>query len=175
MISGHKIKRVNIHRENFDIESFATYRLTNPVAEKTTIPMAPDRVPNKLSIIYGGQKRDRPRSKWQPETRSRQQQLKRSHGNAAKDTTNGPRQTSPATNADGDDVQHLGAQAEGAAAGLGKGGPSAFMAANGPGKLIACYTSNNESIHTDESVTGAQDQPPHVNVALKRKAVPTAA
>ncbi|KAL9036830.1 MAG: hypothetical protein Q9180_004070 [Flavoplaca navasiana] len=151
-LGTYEIKRVNTHNENSGVESLSTCRVTKLKDNRLT--MAPKQVANKLPMIHGSQRRDRPKSKLhagkEVEKRSTAQRVKRSYG-AAKTGIQGFKQKSPATVGDGDDVQHPGAQAEAAAPRLGDGGSSASM--NGP---------------------AAQNQATHVSVAQKRKAAPTA-
>ncbi|KAL8864010.1 MAG: hypothetical protein Q9198_010159 [Flavoplaca austrocitrina] len=113
--------------------------------------MAPNRLPNKLLMIYGGQRRDQPRSKLQVE---RNADFKRSR-RGVKAKTQGPQQTPPATVDDGGNVQQhkmqAGAVAPSHARGTGLARSSASMMADGP---------------------AAQDQSARVVVAQKRKAAP---
>ncbi|KAL9025774.1 MAG: hypothetical protein Q9180_007595 [Flavoplaca navasiana] len=115
--------------------------------------MAPDRVANKLPIIYGGRNRDQPRSKLQVKRNADFKQSRR----GAKAKTQGPQQTPLATVDDSEDVQQpkmqAGAVAPSHARGSGLARSSASMMADGP---------------------AAENQATHASVAQKRKAAPTA-
>lgn len=99
--------------------------------------MAPDRVPNKLPVIYGGQRRDQPPSKLQLERNANFKQSRRN----AKAKTQGSQQTPPAAGDDGENVQQpqmqAGAIAPSHARGSGLARSSASMMADGPGRLIS--------------------------------------
>ena len=111
--------------------------------------MAPNRLPNKLPIIYGGQRRDQPRSKLQVQ---RNADFKRSR-RGAKAKTQGPQQTPPATVDDGENVQQPEMQAEAGAPSLARGsglaGSSASMMAGGPGRLITFSLRRFKTSHTN--------------------------